>query len=104
MPLLTLLGVQCCVFVLALPTDVTGQAFVDVAGCPVLLADASTHTCTRTPQGTVGSVCEQVLRVIDSLQLTAKYSVATPVNWKHGEKVMVTPNLSDEQATAKVSC
>lgn len=45
----------------------------------------------------------QVLRVIDSLQLTAKYSVATPVNWQHGDKVMVTPNLSDDQATEKVS-
>ncbi len=43
-----------------------------------------------------------MLRVIDSLQLTAKYSVATPVNWQHGDKVMVTPNLSDEQATEKV--
>jgi len=46
--------------------------------------------------------CLQVLRVIDSLQLTAKYSVATPVNWQHGDKVMVTPNLSDEQAKEKV--
>ena len=44
----------------------------------------------------------QVLRVIDSLQLTAKYSVATPVNWQNGDKVMVTPNLSDDQATQKV--
>ena len=43
-----------------------------------------------------------MLRVIDSLQLTAKYSVATPVNWQHGDKVMVTPNLSDEQAKEKV--
>lgn len=45
----------------------------------------------------------QVLRVIDSLQLTAKYSVATPVNWQNGDKVMVTPNLSDDQAHQKVS-
>ena len=45
----------------------------------------------------------QVLRVIDSLQLTAKYSVATPVNWQNGDKVMVTPNLSDDQANQKVS-
>jgi alkyl hydroperoxide reductase subunit AhpC len=44
----------------------------------------------------------QILRVIDSLQLTAKHSVATPVNWQHGDKVMVVPTLSDEQATAKV--
>ena len=42
------------------------------------------------------------MRVIDSLQLTSKYSVATPVNWQHGDKVMVTPNLSDEQAKEKV--
>ena len=45
----------------------------------------------------------QVLRVIDSLQLTAKYSVATPVDWQNGDQVMVTPNLSDEQANEKVS-
>jgi hypothetical protein len=44
----------------------------------------------------------QILRVIDSLQLTAKYSVATPVNWNHGDKVMVVPTLSDEQAIQKV--
>ena len=47
--------------------------------------------------------CVQVLRVIDSLQLTSKYSVATPVDWQNGDKVMVTPNLSDEQAKEKVS-
>ncbi|CAK0741765.1 Peroxiredoxin-6 [Coccomyxa viridis] len=42
-----------------------------------------------------------ILRVIDSLQLTAKHSVATPVNWTHGNKVMVVPSVSDEQATRK---
>lgn len=45
----------------------------------------------------------QILRVVDSLQLTAKHSVATPVNWKHGEDVVVVPTLSDEQAKEKVS-
>jgi hypothetical protein len=39
--------------------------------------------------------------VIDSLQLTSQHSVATPVNWKHGERVIVVPGLTDEQATAK---
>ncbi len=41
---------------------------------------------------------DEVLRVLDSLQLTAKYKVATPVNWKNGEKVIIVPAVSDEQA------
>jgi thioredoxin-dependent peroxiredoxin len=44
---------------------------------------------------------EEILRVIDSLQLTAKHSVATPVNWKQGEDVIIVPALSDEQAQQK---
>eukprot|EP00285_Hemiselmis_virescens_P012225 CAMPEP_0173378256 /NCGR_PEP_ID=MMETSP1356-20130122/1440_1 /TAXON_ID=77927 ORGANISM="Hemiselmis virescens, Strain PCC157" /NCGR_SAMPLE_ID=MMETSP1356 /ASSEMBLY_ACC=CAM_ASM_000847 /LENGTH=220 /DNA_ID=CAMNT_0014331259 /DNA_START=31 /DNA_END=693 /DNA_ORIENTATION=+ len=44
---------------------------------------------------------DEVLRVIDSLQLTANHSVATPVNWKDGGDCMVVPSLTDEQATAK---
>jgi len=43
----------------------------------------------------------EVLRVIDSLQLTVNHSVATPVNWKHGDKCMVLPTLSDEAARSK---
>jgi hypothetical protein len=39
-----------------------------------------------------------VLRIIDSLQLTAKHKVATPVNWKQGEDCIVVPSLSDEDA------
>jgi len=40
----------------------------------------------------------EVLRVVDSLQLTAKYQVATPANWVQGEKVIVIPSISTEQA------
>lgn len=43
----------------------------------------------------------EVLRVIDSLQLTANYSVATPANWKHGEDVIVVPAVSTEDAIKK---
>jgi alkyl hydroperoxide reductase subunit AhpC len=44
---------------------------------------------------------DEVLRVIDSLQLTAKYSVATPVNWKNGEDVIIAGSVSDEAAREK---
>lgn len=43
----------------------------------------------------------EVLRVIESLQLTANYSVATPADWKHGEDVIVVPALSTEEAVKK---
>jgi thioredoxin-dependent peroxiredoxin len=41
---------------------------------------------------------EEVLRVLDSLQLTAKHSVATPANWRYGEDVIIAPSVDDEQA------
>jgi len=44
---------------------------------------------------------DEVLRVIDSLQLTAKYSVATPVNWKDGDDCIIVPAVTDEQAKEK---
>ena len=44
---------------------------------------------------------DEILRVIDSLQLTAKHQVATPVNWKNGEDVIIVPAVSDEKAKEK---
>jgi alkyl hydroperoxide reductase subunit AhpC len=44
---------------------------------------------------------DEILRVVDSMQLTAKHSVATPVNWKNGEDVIIVPSVSDEQAKEK---
>jgi len=41
---------------------------------------------------------DEVLRLLDSIQLTAKHKVATPVNWKHGEDVIIVPAVSDEEA------
>ena len=44
---------------------------------------------------------DEVLRVVDSMQLTAKHKVATPVNWKPGEDVIIVPAVSDEEAKQK---
>jgi len=44
---------------------------------------------------------DEVLRLLDSCQLTARYQVATPVNWKQGDDVIIVPTVSDEQAKAK---
>src|SRR5580693_6737708 len=41
---------------------------------------------------------DEVLRVLDSMQLTAKHKVATPVNWKPGEDVIIVPAVSDDDA------
>src|SRR5690606_34493206 len=46
---------------------------------------------------TRGRNFDEVLRVIDSLQLTANYSVATPANWKHGDEVVIAPAIPDEE-------
>jgi alkyl hydroperoxide reductase subunit AhpC len=54
-----------------------------------------------TYPASTGRNFEELLRVIDSLQLTANYSVATPANWKAGEEVVIAPTISNEEAVTK---
>lgn len=56
---------------------------------------------TLTYPASTGRNFDEILRVIDSLQLTANYSVATPVNWKDGDDCIIVPAVSDEEAETK---
>lgn len=56
---------------------------------------------TLTYPASTGRNFDEILRVIDSLQLTAKYSVATPANWKDGDKVVISTSVKDEDIAAK---
>jgi thioredoxin-dependent peroxiredoxin len=56
---------------------------------------------TLTYPMSTGRNFEEIVRVIDSLQLTAKHSVATPANWKQGDDCIIPPAISDEQAKDK---
>lgn len=66
----------------------------------VIGADKKVKLIITYPAST-GRNFEEILRVIDSLQLTANYSVATPADWKYGEDVVVAPAIKTEDIAAK---
>ena len=66
-----------------------------------VIAPDKTVKLTITYPASTGRNFQEILRVIDSLQLTAKYSVATPADWKDGEDVIVAPAIKTEDIPAK---
>ena len=56
---------------------------------------------TLTYPASVGRNIDEILRVLDALQLTTDYSVSTPVDWKQGGEVIISPAISDEDAKTK---
>ena len=54
---------------------------------------------TLTYPASTGRNFEEILRVVDSLQLTAEHQVSTPANWQEGDDVIISPKLSDEEAS-----
>lgn len=67
----------------------------------VIIGQNKTVKLIITYPASTGRNFVEVLRVLDSLQLTANYSVATPANWKEGEKVIVVPSITTEDALKK---
>jgi alkyl hydroperoxide reductase subunit AhpC len=90
-----------------LPDDVSGEATErtpamnqTVRNVFVIGPDKKIKLVLVYPMST-GRNFDEVLRVIDSLQLTANHAVSTPVNWKPGEDVIIAGSVSDEQAREK---
>ncbi len=83
--------------------DVAGRTAADnqtVRNVFVIGPDKKIKLVLVYPMST-GRNFDEVLRVVDSLQLTAKHAVSTPVNWQPGEDVVISGSVSDEQAREK---
>jgi alkyl hydroperoxide reductase subunit AhpC len=82
------------------PKDRTAQDNATIRSVFVIGPDKKIKLILTYPMST-GRNFDEVLRVLDSIQLTAKHKVATPVNWKQGEDVIIVPSVSDDEARTK---
>ncbi|XP_061680796.1 peroxiredoxin-6 [Syngnathoides biaculeatus] len=80
------------------PDEIDGDGIPVTARCVFVIGPDKRLKLSVLYPATTGRNFDELLRVIDSLQLTAQKKVATPVDWKPGDKVMVLPNVSDAEA------
>ncbi|XP_077573280.1 peroxiredoxin-6 [Stigmatopora nigra] len=80
------------------PDEIDGDGIPLTARCVFVVGPDKRLKLSILYPATTGRNFDEILRVIDSLQLTAQKKVATPVDWKPGDKVMVLPNVSDADA------
>lgn len=66
-----------------------------------VIAPDKTVRLTLTYPASIGRNIDEIIRVIDGLQLSTEFPVSTPVNWNDGDEVIISPTLSDEEATAR---
>ncbi|KAM9326206.1 peroxiredoxin-6 [Gastrophryne carolinensis] len=80
------------------PAEKDNQGMPLTARCVYVIGPDKTMKLSLLYPATTGRNFDEILRVVDSLQLTAAHNVATPVDWKPGERVMVPPNVPQEEA------
>jgi len=78
----------------------TAQDNATIRSVFIIGPDKKVKAMLTYPMST-GRNFDEVMRLLDSIQLTAKHKVATPVNWKHGQDVIIVPAVSDEEAKQK---
>ncbi len=82
------------------PDEVNAAGIVLTARAVFIIGPDKKLKLSLLYPATTGRNFDEILRVVDSLKLTAEQKVATPANWNAGEDCMVVPSLTDEQATA----
>lgn len=81
------------------PDEVDGTGMPLTARCVFVVGPDKKLKLSLLYPATTGRNFDEILRVVDSLQLTAYKKVATPANWKSGDRCMVVPSLSNDDAT-----
>nr|DBA18111.1 TPA: hypothetical protein GDO54_016397 [Pyxicephalus adspersus] len=86
------------------PDEKDSQGMPVTARCVFIIGPDKKMKLSILYPATTGRNFDEILRVVDSLQLTAEHNVATPVDWKPGDRVMVPPNVPEAEAAKIFTC